>query len=336
VAVADRPVLLALRLREEVLVLTQVDVQDFQSLRKLSIKLGKFTVVTGPTGSGKSAVLRAIRLLAFNARGTSYITRGAKSCKAASGDQEQAWAVGIERGVSRGKDCYRVSQLPDPCPDGSQDPPQVDTYTKLGGEVPPDVAHLLQLTELNFAAQFDRPFLLDSSGGEIARVLGRLTNVTLLFDAAREASRRRLEIMGDLRRAEANLAGLTEAAQRFRGMHERRAAVWDAEDALERAHHLTVRLDRLEVLTDRLEAAQEALERAVPPEVPSAERLDELVVRLGWIRGLQRAFESHKLAAQDAMRQVQHAADAERAAHDRLHEVLAAAGQCPTCGQAVA
>ena len=104
------------------------------------------------------------------------------------------------------------------------------------------MTELLELSELNFAAQFDRPFLLDSSGGEIARVLGRLTNVTLLFDAAREANRRRLEVMGDLKRAEANLADLTEAAQRFRGMKERHAAVSEAEEAMERARQLTVRV----------------------------------------------------------------------------------------------
>ena len=275
-----------MRLRGEVLVLTSVEIESFQSLQKLSLKLGKFTVVTGATGSGKSAVLRAIRLLAFNARGTSYITRGEKSCKVAhGGSAELAGRVGIERYQTRGKDCYRVSQLPDPCPDGSQDPPQVE-FTKLGGEVPPQVTELLELSELNFAAQFDRPFLLDSCGGEIARVLGRLTNVTLLFDAAREANRRRLEVMGDLKRAEANLAGLTEAAQRFRGMKARQAAVSEAEEAMERARQLTVRADRLRALTGRLEAAQGALKAAVPPEVPDGGRLEELAGRLARAREL--------------------------------------------------
>ena len=99
-------------------------------------------------------------------------------------------------------------------------------------------------------------------------MLGKLTNVTLLFDAAREANRRRLEVMGDLKRAEANLSALTEAAQKFRGMKDRQAAVSEAEEALERAHQLTVRVGRLQVLTGKLEAAQAALEAAVPPEVP--------------------------------------------------------------------
>jgi DNA repair ATPase RecN len=330
-------VLLVLRLPGEVLVLTNVEVENFQSLKKLSLQLGWFTVVTGATGSGKSAVFRAVRLLAFNARGNSYISRGAKSCKVASGDQEQGWAAGIERGAARGKDAYRVSRMVNhpTQPDGYLDEPETDVYTKLGGEVPPDVTHLLSLSEINFAAQFDRPFLLDSSGGEIARVLGKLTNVTLLFDAAREAERRRREVMGDLKRAEANLVSLTEQAQRFRGMRERQAAVSEAESALERVHGLTARIERLRTLTWRLEAAQEALELAVPPEVPSAERLDELAGRLARLRGLYRQFDESMMAADGAQFAAEQAHLTLRAAHERLHEVLAEAGQCPTCGQEV-
>lgn len=310
--------------------LTSLEVENFQSIRKLSVKLGKFTVVTGATGSGKSAVLRAMRLLAFNARGTGYITRGQKTCKVAAGDQEQGWAVGIERGIARGKDAYRLAH-------GSQsgDEPHVETFTKLGGEVPEQVQAALQLSELNFAAQFDRPFLLDSSGGEIARVLGRLTNVTLLFDAAREASRRRLEIMGDLKRAEANLVRLTEAAQRFRGMRERHAAVSDAESALENVRGRTAHLDRLRVLAARLEAAEAALERSVPPQVPSAERLDELTSRLGRLRQLLSTLDTAVLAEAGARFAMGEAAKTEQAGHQRLHEVLVAAGQCPMCGSEI-
>jgi DNA repair exonuclease SbcCD ATPase subunit len=323
-------VLLALRLRKEALVLTQVEIENFQSLRKLSIRLGRFTVVTGATGSGKSAVIRAARLLAFNARGTSYITRGAKSCKVASGDQEQGWAVGIERGASRGRDCYRLAYQPQ-----SGDEPHAETWTKLGGDVPEQIQSALQLSELNFAAQFDRPFLLDASGGEIARVLGRLTNVTLLFDAAREASRRRLEIMGDLKRAEANLAGLTQAAQRFRGMRERHAAVSDAETALECARDAEGRLARLRALTARLEVAQAALELAAPPGVPSGEQLDGLLARRQRIVQLlvQLRESGNTMTAAQGAAAV--AADQEVAAHERLHEVLAAAGRCPTCGSEI-
>jgi DNA repair protein SbcC/Rad50 len=292
--------------------------------------MGRFTVVTGPTGSGKSAVIRAIRLLAFNARGTGYVTRGQKSCKVASGDQELAWAIGIERG-SRGSDAYRISRL-----DGSGEP-RVDTFTKLAGGVPDAVTQILQLSELNFAGQFDRPYLLDSSGGEIARVLGRLTNVTLLFDAAREANRRRLEIMGDLKRAEASLASLTEQAQRFRGMRERHEAVSEAEAAWSRTQDTSARLVRLQGLAQRLETAQQYMSRSELElaVVPSAGRLDDLAAKLARVRSLEQALGSSRAAAEDAYARAMVAVQEEEVAHVRLHQVLVDAGQCPTCGQEV-
>lgn len=322
-------VLLGVRLPAAVLVLTSVEIENFQSLKRVSVRLGRFTVVTGATGSGKSGLLRALALLAFNTRGAgSSVTRGEKSCKVGTGSMDEAWAVGIERGVARGKDCYRRVLA-----EGAER--QVETYTKLGGDVPEAVSAVLALSDLNFAGQFDRPFLLDSSGGEVARTLGKLTNVTLLFNAARECNRRRLEVAGDLKHAERRLADLAEQAQRFAGMRERRAAAEEAEEGLERVHDLTARAARLRVLSARLGTAQAALEAASPPPAPDGAALEELAHRLVWARDLHDRLAGGIAAAREATRRVQDAADAERAAHDRLHEVLVAAGQCPTCGQEV-
>jgi DNA repair ATPase RecN len=322
-------------LPSEVLVLTVLEIENFQSIHRLSLGLGKFTAVTGATGSGKSAVLRAVRLLAFNARGVSYITRGEKACAVqASAGGEHLAACAIERHQARGKDAYRLEQNV-PVPSGGYGI-SGGKFTKLGGQVPPQVTEALQLSELNFAAQFDRPFLLDSSGGEIARVLGRLTNVTLLFDAAREANRRRREVMGDLKHAEANLASLTEAAQKFRGMKARQEAVSEAEEAMERVRHLSARRQDCQALTVRLEAAQEALNAAIPPEVPDGSRLDELAGKMLRIKALYKDLDAAERAIGAAKYDAGMAARTEEAAHKRLHEVLAEAGQCPTCNQPVA
>lgn len=49
--------------------LTTLAIQNYRSILKLVVPLGKLNVITGPNGSGKSNLYRALRLLAETARG---------------------------------------------------------------------------------------------------------------------------------------------------------------------------------------------------------------------------------------------------------------------------
>ena len=89
------------------------------------------------------------------------------------------------------------------------------------------------------------------------------------------------------------------------------------------------------MLTGRLEAAQAALEAAAPAEVPDGARLEELAARLTRARELYAQLDSAVMDAEGARYAIAAAARTEQDAHDRLHEVLAEAGQCPTCGAVV-
>lgn len=306
--------------------ITDVEIEDYQAVRRASLKLGRFTVVTGPTGSGKSAAVRALKLAAFNARGTSYVRHGAKSCKVLLQD-DQGLLVGITRG-GRGQDAYVVGVLG-----------EKKTFTKLVGSVPEEIAGLLQLGDINFAGQFDRPFLLADSGSQVARTLGELTNVTLVFDAAREANRRRQEFARELKLQEKSLEGLVEQAQGFRTLKERRYAAHWAKLHLGEAEELSSRRRRLCELYDRWYQADLAradvdmyLDETEP--VPT-EKLDALQARLARLRNL---YAQHR-EGERAERQWQNAAAVavrdEEQAHRALHDTLVVAGVCPTCGQAV-
>lgn len=310
--------------------LTDIEVEDYQSLRRVSLKLGGWTVVTGPTGSGKSAVIRAMRLVAGNARGTSYIRHGAKAAKAAIGCQDEGWVAGIERG-GRGKDAYRVATP------GEGGQPSVREFTKLGGAVPPEVTALLRLSGLNFAGQFDRPYLLDSSGGEIARVLGALTNVTLLFNAAREANRRRLGIAGDLKRAQQQLADARDRIQFYADLKDRRASVSAAEEALERLEVTSQRAGALRALLGRFDAAQEALAQvqAGEAQAPDGGRLEELWGRRAALASLLGQLDAASGEAELAQREEESWTAQAAALEEHHHQILAEAGRCPTCGQEI-
>jgi DNA repair exonuclease SbcCD ATPase subunit len=319
-------------------VLNRIEVTDFQSLHRAVIPLGRLTVITGPTGSGKSALFRAMVLLARNARGTSYISAGSKTCSVATGNDR--WAVRITRSSApRGKNEYSVAKL---VPVPAQDPGEGWSgckYTKLNSQVPAPVAEMLQLTDVNFARQADPPYLLSIPGTEIARRLGDLTNVSLVLGAAQEAGRVRKQLVRDLDMTRARREALLEEAQEFAGLGARRKACTAAEEALARAEATAARRDRLRVLSDRLAAAEHAVaaaraeaDRQAPPRL---DRLEVLTVRRARLTELAGGLQA---AERDAARYAGLARDAqqdEKTAREAVHAALARAGQCPVCGSTI-
>jgi predicted ATPase len=76
-------------------VITALAVENYRSLRRLVLAVGRLNVVTGPNGSGKSSLYRALRLLAGSAR------NGAVAALAREGGLESAmWAGSPDEGRS--------------------------------------------------------------------------------------------------------------------------------------------------------------------------------------------------------------------------------------------
>ncbi len=309
--------------------ITSLDLRNWQSLVDLNLPLGRFTVVVGASSSGKTALVRALRALASNVRGTSAITRGASAASITARLSDGARVTLAHAGGS-----WRY-QLLDP-EDNER------TFTKLAGSVPPEVTAALRISpaatgapSLHFAGQFDRPFLLDESGSAVAAQLGQLTNVDRILGAVREANRQRAALAATLRTREADLADLTARAGAFADLPDRLTACERAEKIAEAATHTDTRVRQLQSLLDVLEGAQQALTDAAPPAPPSLEALDAILERRARFLGLLR----DKVNADTELRRATDARDtAARVLTDQdtaLHHALREAAVCPTCGRSV-
>jgi len=303
-------------------VLRKLSIRNYQSLRSVDLDLRGFTVIVGPSGSGKSSLVRASKMLVVNARGSAYVSRGQKRAGVV-GEMVDGAIVALERGEGHG--LYRMIA------NGEE-----KRYTKLGGATPDEIAECFRVDpDLTFAGQFDQPYLLADSGGQVARALGELTNVTVIFEAVREANRRRQATNVQLRSRKADLQRATDELQNYRRLPRQLQAMSKAEEVLERAKSLQVDVDKLRRALQTYELAERVLEKAdaaVGRPLPILEPLEKLLARRAELADKLKSIAHLQNMYAVAVAGIEIATKQEEQAHRELHSTLVAAGVCPTCG----
>jgi DNA repair ATPase RecN len=304
----------------------KLTIKNYQSHTNTELELGKFTVLVGPSNVGKSAITRAIKALASNQTGKDFITHGQQTAQI-SATTDKGTVV-----LTKGKpeDSYVILYNGDPNP---------HKYTKNGTTAPEDVTKFLGIDPkdaINFAGQFDMPYLLKTSATEVARTLGELTNVSSIFEASRESLRRKSAFSSTLKTRESDLAALQPRISQFENLTERINAATRAETYLNIATAAQKRISRLNDLlmtlqtaTARLKAAQNATTAPLPDVQPALDlyaRQQNLNALIGGLQAQTAAKREHESSLQRNDALVTEL-DAEYDA--LLHE----AGTCPTCHQ---
>jgi DNA repair exonuclease SbcCD ATPase subunit len=244
--------------------LKTIEVTNFQSLRKARVDLGTLTVIVGPNDLGKSALFRAVRAAAEAATGTGFITYG-----------ENLAVVSLE--FDDGTLTWRKGEGINQYVLGEQ------TFDRIGREVPPDVRDFLALSpveyskslklNLNFADQDDPPFLIPFPGGisgaDVAKVLGDLTNLNVLYLAVGESERER--------RSKLSLKTVREGDRQTTLMQlERFATIDQQERRVSRLEALVQECSALIGELETLEAFRTQLEVLESEEVRLQQRLEAL------------------------------------------------------------
>lgn len=224
-----------------------ISVQDFQSIESGKVDLGKFTVFTGPSSSGKSAFLRALHGLTRNSFNPSQVRLGQSvTTVSAIVDGRKVEAI---RGKS--KSTYKLDD---------------EEYTKAGRAVPEDVEAVLSMSlvadlESSFATQFDKPYLIADPGSTGAKVLGTLTNVSVLHDGMREANRRKLSINAEIKVRKADLEKDNEEVEQYADLTSLEESISKAEDALIRIQYIQRDATEVDSLVDTVSLRNRTLEQ---------------------------------------------------------------------------
>jgi len=308
--------------------LERIVIQNFQSLKKVDIELGKFTVITGASSSGKSAFMRAVRALASNVRGSSAITVGEKSMSISAYTDRHV--ITLQRTGAAGK--YLIADRTS----GIE-----EKYTKLAQKVPEDVTNTLRINpvtkdqaSINFAGQHDLPYLLGESASQVARVLGDLTNVSTIFEAVREAIKKKTSTNTLLKTRQADFDLVVEQAKEFASLKSRSQVVEAAEELLAEISQQESILGQLSEVVVSMERSEALLEDyRTLPEVPSLLELESSYQSYIQARKEISSWAQCNVILRGTLEEIGRTENQEIEAQQALHSKLVELGTCPTCGQ---
>ena len=299
--------------------LTHIDIKNFQSLHNVSLDLSPLTVIVGPSSSGKSAFTRALKTLTSNQRGDSFITHG---------ESQTVITAKTDKGtvaLLRGKKNEYVL-IPE------DDSAQQKTFTKLAGNTPEEVSEFIGIPAkdpLNYSNQFDMPYLLTTSAAEVARTLGELTNVSVIFEASREANRQRLQASSTLKTRASDYESLTQNLDKYRALKSNGEKLELAEDLLKQAHSVQTRIKMLEAVLSHIKDIPAVTLKPVP-DLSEIERIHHLTSTLKNI--LDRLTRSQQTLDTETEKS-KRLTEAVQAKEQEYSQTLEDAGTCPTCGQ---
>lgn len=137
----------------------ELRLHNFQKHKSLKLSFGPgLNLVVGPSDQGKSAVFRALKWVALHGSATGLMTHGETSMKVG--------ILGDEAPVIRFRDSKKNGyQIND------------QKLVAVGQNQPDEVRQILGLTEINFQAQHDPPFLLGMTPGQIAKEINKIVDL---------------------------------------------------------------------------------------------------------------------------------------------------------------
>jgi exonuclease SbcC len=222
---------------------TKLTLQDFQCHRRLEIPLSQITTIVGSSDSGKSAIVRALNYLCLNnLRGNSFITHGKDKCAITLEVDGQT----IQRTKTKTSNSYAT---------------ETNEYAAVSSEVPPEIAKILNIGEINIANQHDPLFWFSLTSGQLAKELNAIADIAWV-DRVLQVS------VSDLRKLNAEIDVTNSRVSELEAESKQTEWTIQADEELQRLESLEAKCEylaesrhRLSELVNRLESAQSQIEQ---------------------------------------------------------------------------
>ena len=192
--------------KKEEYMLKSLHLLNFQSHRDTHLEFDPgVNIIVGPSDSGKTAIIRALRWLVWNR------PSGDAMRSTWGGDTRVEIAVdnlGIVRQKAKeGDKYYIVKSLLESTTD--------QIFKAFGTTVPEEITQALNLNEINLQQQLDRPFLLDSSPGEVAKHFNKVAHLDQIDEGLRRVQKWIRDIEQDISSKDKQLEQSNEDLESF-------------------------------------------------------------------------------------------------------------------------
>lgn len=229
-------------------------IRNFQSHKFTHLDFDKgVNVICGLSQAGKTAVLRAFRLLVYNRpSGARFYSNFAprEGMTEVQAELDNA-RVTILKEVKRGKDGKKV--LKGTVYGLDRDNDHLDWSP--GTDVPTEVQLALHMGEMNIQSQFDRPFLIMAPPGEIARTINKITRLEQVDGWKAELSKRINQKTQEIKVVTDQMKTIEQTLVNYKGF----------EDLGETINNLTIVDNRLSMLShqsEEIDSSLQVIERA--------------------------------------------------------------------------
>ena len=226
---------------------TKVELKNFQSHTKSLFEFDAgVNAIIGPSDSGKTAILRALRWVIWNRPlGDAFRSDWGGNTSVTievPGNVITRWKHDNGHG-------YTINGR---------------KLTAIKTDVPEDVVNILNIDEINLQQQFDRPFLLDSSAGEVAAHFNKIAHLDIIDATMRTLASWQRKLNQDVQVYESKIDEYEHAVQQFAFIPNMEKQIVKAEKYQSRIDKLDKEITALTRVIDELEEIDLQMEELTP------------------------------------------------------------------------
>ncbi|TFZ39801.1 hypothetical protein E4100_07140 [Soehngenia longivitae] len=231
--------------------ITKLILENFQSHKYSELVFnGGMNVIIGPSDSGKSAIIRALKWVLYNEPSGDYFIRENENQCSVTIHTNDGFI--LKRYRTRSKNGYSLTY-----PNGEE-----LTFEGIGNSVPNEIVETIGIQKIqldsdesasiNIGEQLEGPFLLSEKTSTRANAIGRLVGVNILDDAIKETAKDIKNINSKKKNLEESLDNINNELESFNYLDQLTSTYKELKDKLNLLEYKNKKLEKLLTLKSNL------------------------------------------------------------------------------------